>query len=155
MVTTTIHHKSKPMAAICCYDACQRPLDEPLAAMRLHGFYNTLNEAQQSVKAMAAEQVDVRSYIIEQCMRWIMVQEPTKGSALEEEEIQAPENEDRDSGKMGSVCDLRQGRRGIMPLLEKGNCIKARVWFEIPHHKQGSIDRIGGGGCMYVETIHL
>ena len=83
------------------------PVMDNTAAVRVHGIFSSVKEASERVHELAREQPDVQTYIIERCMQWFPVQDPVKGSALEEEEIQAPQNNDRDNGRMGSVCDLR------------------------------------------------
>jgi hypothetical protein len=78
------------------------------AAARIHGFFDSMKGAREHVHKLAHEQPDVPAYIIEECLRWFPVQEPVKGCAGEEEEIHAPENDDQEQGRMGSVCDIRK-----------------------------------------------
>jgi hypothetical protein len=102
---------------ICLHDAMGHR-EDTVSAVRIHGFFPSMKQAQEQVHRLAAEQLDVHSYIIEECMHWFPVQDPVKGSALEEEEIQAPENEDRESGRMGSVCELKKHERRNPKLTE-------------------------------------
>ena len=102
------------MAFICVFASEEVGLEEARAAVRIHGFYDSMKEARQSIDEFALEQSDVQSYIIEECMRWVAVQDPVKGTGVEEEEIRAPENEDRQNGRMGSVCDLRARKQNIL-----------------------------------------
>ena len=106
--------KNKPsMALLSVYDPMQRtplPGAPALAALRIHGFYPSLEAARLDVLQMAREQTDVQSYIVEGCLRWVPVQKPVKGTGVEEDEISAPQNDDPDKGRMGSVCDLRAPR---------------------------------------------
>jgi hypothetical protein len=83
-------------------------LSHGVAALRLHGCYSTISEAQSAARTLAREQTDVPAYVIDECMRWVPVREPTPGSADAEEEIAAPENDDPSGGRMGSVCDMRK-----------------------------------------------
>ena len=95
---------------------------ENWAAMCIHGTHSTLVDAEAHVKRLAKEQADIRAYIIDQCGYWISVagtraravctvpwEKPCKGTgnccllsqanaqqeAIEEEEIQASENDDQ------------------------------------------------------------
>ena len=78
-------------------------------AIRVHGFYSTITEAQAASRALASEQVDVDAYVIDHCGRWMRVRPPAdRNAAQESEEISAPENMDPGSGRMGSVCDVRR-----------------------------------------------
>ena len=100
------------MALLSVYDPMQRTDSQALAALRIHGFYSSLEAARLDVLQMAREQADVQSYIVEGCLRWVPVQKPVKGTGLEEDEISAPQNDDPEKGRMGSVCDLRAPRNG-------------------------------------------
>ena len=80
------------------------------AAIRVHAFCNTMTEAQREVESLSSKQPDVQAYIVDACRRWIPLHEPVQGSGMEETEIRAPENEDRETGRMGSVCDLFRHR---------------------------------------------
>lgn len=99
--------------------ACQKPGDEPVAAaVRLHGIFPTHEAADASARRLAAEQLDVQSYVVDQCGRWLRVSRPEDpDSATEVAEVEAPENDDPQSGKMGSVCDLL-ARRPVPPSTE-------------------------------------
>ena len=98
------------MAFLCVHDARDAPDDQTaLGAICVHGFFANMPSAREYVVQLSAQQPEVQSYIIDDCYRWIAVQEPVSGTAIEEEEINAPENEDEENGKMGSVCDLRKG----------------------------------------------
>ena len=53
------------------------------AAVRIHGFFDSMKDATEHVHKLAHEQPDVHAYIIEECLRWFPVQEPVKGFAGE------------------------------------------------------------------------
>ena len=95
------------MALVCIHDARTDPPQDPVAAVQIHGFFATMRDAQDTIQQLALKQTDVQAYIVDECRHWLPVQEPDNGSGVEEEEIRAPENDDKGSGKMGSVCDLR------------------------------------------------
>ena len=80
---------------------------EDVAAMRIHGFYTTMHDAQVAARALASDQLDVRAYVVDHCCRWIRVREPEPGTGDDEEEVAAPENNDPSGGRMGSVCNIR------------------------------------------------
>ena len=67
-----------------------------------------MQSTREHIIQLSGKQPEVQSYIMDDCYRWIAVKEPVAGTAAEEEEIRAPENEDQENGRMGSVCELRR-----------------------------------------------
>jgi hypothetical protein len=137
------------MALVSVFACEDMPVGETLAAVRVHGFFNTMKEARQSIEEFASEQSDVQSYIIEECMHWLTVEEPVKGTGVEEEEIRAPENDDRENGRMGSVCDLRrspQTNDDKVTIFENTDKPKSKAWQEkeVRSRRQQLDDLLGG-----------
>lgn len=104
--------------------------EEAAAAIRLHGFFSTLEDARGAARALTQNQPDITACVVDECARWIRVREPERGSAEEEEEVSAPENNDPAGGRMGSVCDL--GPRVTVVQEEAANTKVAAAVFEPP-----------------------
>ena len=90
------------MAQLCVF-ACSGTAPSPSVALCIHGFFRDMNEAKAKIEQYATDQPDVHSYIVEEVGKWIPVSEPVNGSGVEEEEIRAPENDDSQNGRMGSM----------------------------------------------------
>ena len=94
-------------ASVCIAVYASNPSE--VAAIRVHGVYGSVAEAQAASRALAMEQVDVQAYVVDSCNRWIPVRNVELRDAAEDtEEIPAPENTDPSGGRMGSVCDVRR-----------------------------------------------
>lgn len=88
---------------------CYAPItQEAAAAIRVHGFYQNESEARDHAQKMAREGIEVDEFVIQYVNTWFLVTPPITGTGEEEEEIAAPENDDRSAGRMGSVCDIRK-----------------------------------------------
>lgn len=89
-------------------------LSDPGAGVRVHGYYGSQDAADGAARRLATEQPDIDTYVIDVCQRWIVVRNPVAPDAsMEASEVDAPENTDPGSGRMGSVCDLlHRGRDG-------------------------------------------
>ena len=109
-MAASFENKRMATVGICIHDALERKDLCPVAAARVHGIYESMQLANQDIERLARDQPDVNVYIVEECLHWFPVEDPKKGAGLEEEEIGAPENEDQEGGKMGSVCDIRKGK---------------------------------------------
>lgn len=106
-------------------DDDDQPRSSPAAAVRLFGVYPSLAAARDAVRMLVergeggnaddvAAAADVEAFIVDEVQRWIPVRAPDRGSAEDEEEVAAAENEDPSNGRMGSVCDVRR-RKGAPP----------------------------------------
>ena len=93
------------MAHLCVFACSSTAPDTPSppVALCIHGFFHDMKEAKAKIEQYAADQPDVQSYIVEECGKWIPISEPVNGSGVEEEEIRAPENDDSQNGRMGSM----------------------------------------------------
>lgn len=91
-----------------CYAASTDQQKDPSAAIRVHGFYRNESEARDHAQRMAREGTEVDEFVIQHVNTWFLVTPPVAGTGEEEEEIAAPENDDRSAGRMGSVCDIRK-----------------------------------------------
>ena len=85
---------------------------DTVAALRLHGVFATQEAADAAAQRLASEQPDVPSYVVDRCWRWLQIHDPVApDAALETAEVDAPENNDPRSGRMGSVCVGRSAPR--------------------------------------------
>jgi hypothetical protein len=89
------------------------PRDQPpAAAIRIHGVYPSVLAARTAVRAMAAEQPDLFTYVIDDVGRWLPACEPHRAASRvvgdEVEEVSCTENNDPSQGRAGSVCDVRR-----------------------------------------------
>ena len=137
---------------IAVYDAASS--DRNVAAVCIHGVYDSVAEAQTAAEALARERPDEQHpYVIDECNRWLRVQPPGRETAMEEVEIRAPENHDPGAGKMGSVCDLKGGPRisveqeaspgdspGVATFLHPDRRRLARLAHNLPRHRNDGVD---------------
>ena len=71
------------MAYMCVHDARNSPHHgTDAAAVCVHGFFSDVHAARERVVQLAAQQPDVQSYIIDDCNRWLCVQEPVSGNSV-------------------------------------------------------------------------
>lgn len=101
----------------------------PVAALCVHGWYPSVEEARAAIAALAAAEggagegdagrwdrdphVAVSAYVVDDVGRWLPVLEPladARVAADDVEEVAGPENDDPAHGRCGSVCEMR--RRG-------------------------------------------
>lgn len=72
----------------------------------VHGVFRSPEEAAECARTQVQSGAgDV--FVVDRCHRWIRLRPPTAaGAAVEEEEVGSPDNEDKERGRDGSVCDL-------------------------------------------------
>lgn len=69
-------------------------------ALCVYGAYASLSEARTAVNDLLENETSVDALIIDQTLRWIPVTKPLTGTADEEEEVAASQNEDESHGRI-------------------------------------------------------
>lgn len=122
------------LAATCVCGSGDSGTRDPVAAVRVHGLYPSVTAARTAVHALAAEEPDQFTYIIDDVGRWLPACEPHPEARVvvdEVEEVSCAENTDPSQGRTGSVCDVR---RHSGPALDRGK----------PHTSRQPASLIGG-----------
>lgn len=84
-------------------------------AIQIHGVFPNSEMAKEKVNTLAREGIDTDAFVLQPPMTWFVVTAPVNGTAIEEEEVAAVENENKSSGRMGSVCEVRKSNQPPRP----------------------------------------
>lgn len=76
------------------------------ALLCIHGFYRNADEAQREARQLLHSNPDITACVVDQCHRWLPVCTPTRETAVEEEEVGAPENDAPQAGPDAAVVSI-------------------------------------------------